>query len=68
MQKQGVVLRIATGIVHAPGKILRQVPREEVVASIAKHFGISRAIAELRSMAPLSLPLQSAVRWEPWPS
>lgn len=45
---QGVVLRIATGIVHAPGKILRQVPREEVVTSIAKHFGISRAIAELR--------------------
>ena len=45
------MLRIATGIAYAPGKIHRQTAREEVVTSIAKHFGISRAIAELR-LAP----------------
>ena len=53
---KGVVLRIASGISYAPAKIHRQIAREEVVTSIAKHFGLSRAIAELRFVPPPASP------------
>ena len=45
-------MRIGKGVVHAPGILRRSVEdlvgRERVVASFAKHFGISNAAAELR--------------------
>ena len=47
-----VVLRIDTGTIAAPAVIRRsvehEVGREKVIASVAKHFGIATAAAEMR--------------------
>ena len=47
-----VVLRVHSGVVRAPAIIMRslieEVGSDRVVASVARHFGLSNAAAELR--------------------